>query len=49
VKHKKHKPARPHWERIAEKRANGKIVVITKEDDFYDKRTVRPSNSTPGQ
>jgi len=51
---KKHRPARPHWEIIAEKRANGKKVILTPDHAsflgclFY-RRAVRPNGAKPGQ
>ena len=54
---KKHKPARPHWERIASKRASGVNVVETPYGEHCSwfgvireyRRQPRPANATPGQ
>lgn len=51
---RKHKPARPHWERIAERRPNGKNVVVIPGYKFGNviqtlRVTVRPSKADPGQ
>lgn len=53
---KKHRPARPHWERIASRKANGVNEVITPTARCYTwwgtvttiKRENRPANAKPG-
>jgi hypothetical protein len=54
---KKHRPARPHWERIASRRANNRNVTIIPEGAYsggfgtyvFLKEMVRPANSEPGK